>query len=32
MALLERSSLDDLVTLASDSLENRTRSRLVSGA
>jgi len=31
MALLERSSLDDLVTLASDSLESRTRARFVGG-
>ena len=31
MALLERSSLDDLVTLASDSLESRTRARFMGG-
>ena len=31
MALLERSSLDDLVNLASDSLESRTRARFVGG-
>jgi diaminopimelate epimerase len=31
MALLERSSLDDLLTLASDSLESRTRARFVGG-
>ena len=31
MALLERSSLDDLLNLASDSLESRTRARFVGG-
>jgi diaminopimelate epimerase len=31
MALLERSSLDDLVNLASESLESRTRARFVGG-
>ena len=31
MALLERSSLDDLVNLASESLESRTRTRFVGG-
>jgi len=31
MALLERSSLDELVTLASDSLEARTRARIARG-
>jgi diaminopimelate epimerase len=32
MAQLERSSQDDLVTLASDSLESRTRARFVGGS